>query len=187
MAARSVLLAGADERDLTKLSEYRAIGGYESVPKAMKLSPEKLIELLIKDKQNNPSNYSLGKLYSDTFYKTLKKVLKPDGLVVVQSTSPYYAKNSFWCVEKTLASVGFHTTPYHAYVPSFGDWGYVMGFNNISTETFYLPAHLQFYDGSQFREMLNFPKDMGYVPTEINRLNNQVLIHYFEDEWRKVQ
>ena len=28
MAARSVLLAGADERDLTKLAEYQAIGGY---------------------------------------------------------------------------------------------------------------------------------------------------------------
>ena len=28
MPARSVLLAGADDRDLTKLAEYRAIGGY---------------------------------------------------------------------------------------------------------------------------------------------------------------
>ena len=30
MAARSVLLAGADERDLTKLAEYQAIGGYDA-------------------------------------------------------------------------------------------------------------------------------------------------------------
>ncbi len=47
MGARSVLLAGADERDLTKLSEYRAIGGYDQVPKARKLKPEKLIETLL--------------------------------------------------------------------------------------------------------------------------------------------
>ena len=47
MAARSVLLAGADERDLTKLAEYQAIGGYSQVPKALKLTPEKLIETLL--------------------------------------------------------------------------------------------------------------------------------------------
>jgi NADH-quinone oxidoreductase subunit F len=45
--ARSVLLAGADERDLTKLSEYRAIGGYAGVPKARAMAPEQLIELLL--------------------------------------------------------------------------------------------------------------------------------------------
>ncbi len=47
MAARSVLLAGADERDLTKLAEYQAIGGYAQVPKARMLKPEKLIETLL--------------------------------------------------------------------------------------------------------------------------------------------
>jgi NADH-quinone oxidoreductase subunit F len=47
VGARSVLLAGADERDLTKLSEYRAIGGYDQVPKARKLTPEQLIETLL--------------------------------------------------------------------------------------------------------------------------------------------
>ncbi len=47
MGARSVLLAGADDRDLTKLAEYRAVGGYDQVPKARKLTPEKLIETLL--------------------------------------------------------------------------------------------------------------------------------------------
>ncbi len=47
MGARSILLAGADERDLTKLAEYRALGGYEGLPKARKLKPEKLIEILL--------------------------------------------------------------------------------------------------------------------------------------------
>jgi NADH-quinone oxidoreductase subunit F len=38
-----MLLAGADERDLTRLSEYQAIGGYEQVPKARAMTPEALI------------------------------------------------------------------------------------------------------------------------------------------------
>jgi NADH-quinone oxidoreductase subunit F len=47
VGVRSVLLAGADDRDLTKLAEYRAIGGYTQVPKALQLTPEKLIETLL--------------------------------------------------------------------------------------------------------------------------------------------
>src|SRR4029453_15633941 len=40
---RAMLLAGADERDLTKLAEYQAIGGYEQVPKARAMTPDDLI------------------------------------------------------------------------------------------------------------------------------------------------
>jgi len=47
VGARNVLLAGAGERDLTKLAEYRAIGGYDGVPKALRLKPEQLIEILL--------------------------------------------------------------------------------------------------------------------------------------------
>ena len=43
MGLRSMLLAGADERDLTKLAEYQAIGGYEQVPKARAMSSDDLI------------------------------------------------------------------------------------------------------------------------------------------------
>src|SRR5881398_2243991 len=38
-----MLLGGADERDLTKLAEYRAIGGYDQVPKALAMSSDELI------------------------------------------------------------------------------------------------------------------------------------------------
>src|SRR6476661_4802184 len=43
-----MLLAGADERDLTKLDEYRAIGGYDQVPKALKMTSDELIAELQK-------------------------------------------------------------------------------------------------------------------------------------------
>jgi NADH-quinone oxidoreductase subunit F len=44
--AADVLLAGADERDLTKLDEYRAIGGYDALAKARAMTPDALIEEL---------------------------------------------------------------------------------------------------------------------------------------------
>jgi spermidine synthase len=131
----------------------------------------------------DPSNYSLGKLYSDTFYRALKKVLKPEGLLVVQSTSPYYARNSYWCVVNTLASVGFLTTPYHAYVPSFGDWGYVIATLSPFKAGEKYPAGLRYLSAESFLQMLHFPSDMLPTVKAVNKLNNQRLVHLFESEW----
>ncbi len=47
MGARSLLLADTEGRDLTQLAAYREIGGYNAVAKARKLTPDKLIELLL--------------------------------------------------------------------------------------------------------------------------------------------
>lgn len=135
----------------------------------------------------DPSNFSVGKLYTNSFYKEIKRALVQDGAFVVQSTSPFVARKSFWCVNNTISSVGFKTLPYHVFVPSFGEWGYVLGFNSLSTQVSYLPADLKFYDNQQFAEMVNFPRDMRFIATDINKLNNQVLIHYFEDEWGRIQ
>jgi NADH-quinone oxidoreductase subunit F len=45
--ALEVLLAGTEDRDLTKLKEYKAIGGYDQVPKARAMTPEALIDELM--------------------------------------------------------------------------------------------------------------------------------------------
>ena len=131
----------------------------------------------------DPSTYSLGKLYTDTFYRTLKQALKPDGLLVVQSTSPYYAKNSYWCVVNTLNSSGFQTTPYHAYVPSFGDWGYVIASLTPFQAGNSYPPGLRYLCSQSFAQMLYFPADMLPTIKAVNKLNNQRLVHLFETEW----
>jgi spermidine synthase len=33
--------------------------------------------------------------------------------------------------------------------------------------------------------MFVFPPDMSPVPVEINRLDNQMLVRYYEEEWKK--
>lgn len=135
----------------------------------------------------DPSNFSLGKLYSDTFYKTLRKALKPGGLVVIQSTSPYYAKNSYWCVVNTLKASGFLTTPYHAYVPAFGDWGYVIGSLQPFDAPRQYPPGLAYISPESFACMLEFPHDMQPTKLAVNRLNNQELVHLFEAEWSEYE
>lgn len=135
----------------------------------------------------DPSNYSVGKLYTNSFYSLLKELSSPEGVIVVQSTSPFVAPKSFWTVNKTLESVGFHTVPYHNYVPSFGEWGYIMAMKKpyyLKPKTF-IPG-LKFISKQSLDQMFYFPKDIAKRETEVNKLNNQVLVKCFEDEWAEV-
>jgi spermidine synthase len=131
----------------------------------------------------DPSNYSIGKLYTLTFFRLLREVVAPEGLVVVQSTSPFIAPKAYWCVANTLKAAGFEVTPYHAYVPSFGEWGFI-----LAGKTGFLPAQsypegLRFVTKETVDAMLHFPIDMKKRDTEINRLDNQALVRYFDEEW----
>ncbi len=133
----------------------------------------------------DPSNYSIGKLYSTTFYGALRQALKPQGALVIQSTSPYYAKESFWCVVNTLKAVGLVTLPYHAYVPSFGDWGYILASKTpLRIQTHY-PHHLRYITPEIINTLVTFPQDMRSKNHLVNRLNNQVLVQHFEQEWSR--
>lgn len=134
----------------------------------------------------DPSNFSVGKLYSLSFYNRLFKNLKENGVVVIQSTSPLVAPKSYWCVENTLKKAGFLTVPFHTYVPAFGDWGYVMASKQPLQFTQALPESLLYYSPKTFDAMCVFPKDIEHRNVDINRLNNQVLVRYFEEEWSKI-
>lgn len=135
----------------------------------------------------DPSSFSIGKLYSTLFYTKLKAAVKTEGIIVIQSTSPYVAPKSFWCVNETLRSVGFYTKPYHNYVPSFGEWGYIIATPKPQHRWFYaLPGGLRFIDSATLSQLFHFPEDMRTKEElQPNKLNNQALVHYFEDEWGK--
>jgi spermidine synthase len=135
----------------------------------------------------DPSNYALGKLYSVPFYRLLAKHIAPEGLMVIQSTSPYFAPNAFWSINATLQETGLKTWPYHVYVPSFGEWGFIIGSKKASyaKPTTY-SVKTQFLDAATTTEMFTFPKDMAQRVVEPNYLNNQRLVRYFEEDWGKI-
>ena len=134
----------------------------------------------------DPTNYSLGKLYSTVFYRLLEKRLAAHGVIVVQTTSPLYARQSFWCIVRTLESVGLTVTPYHAYVPAFGEWGFALATRQSWRFPDRYPPGLRFLTPEITPTLFQFPPDMGPVDVEINRLNNQILVRYYENEWRQV-
>lgn len=132
----------------------------------------------------DPTHYSTGKLYSRTFYEFAKARLQDDGTLVTQASSPFFGRKSYWCIVTTLESAGFHVAPYHAFVPSFADWGFVLAKHHAFSPPAALPKmSLRFLDDGMLRAMFGFPADVSRIPTGINRLNNQALVAYYNEEW----
>ena len=135
----------------------------------------------------DPSTFSLGKLYSVPFYALLKKRIASHGLVVVQATSPYFAPHAYWSIEATLREAGFKTYPYHTYVPSFGEWGFILaaaGGDFAAPTQYRLP--MRYLNAEVTREMFAFPPDMQRIEVEANHLNSQALVRYFDEDWHRV-
>jgi len=74
----------------------------------------------------DPDTPVLGRLYSTEFYALVSRALAPGGLMVVQSGSPYSTQTAFWRTVSTIVAAGYAVTPYHVYVPTFGDWGFAL-------------------------------------------------------------
>lgn len=134
----------------------------------------------------DPDNYSIGKLYTTAFYRLLARHIVPGGSFVVQSTSPLFARQSFWSIVETLKSAGLDTYPYHVYVPSFGEWGYVLATHGPFTAPTELPSGLRFLTVAAVNEAFEFPRDMGPVPARANHLNDQMLVRYYGEEFDKI-
>ena len=135
----------------------------------------------------DPSNFALGKLYSVPMYRLVARHLAAGGKMVVQSTSPYFAPHAYWSVVATLEAAGLKTAPYHVYVPSFGEWGYVLA---GAEADFRLPIRVdvptRFLNAAEMAQMFRFPADMARREVEPNYLNNQKLVAYFEQDWANV-
>lgn len=140
----------------------------------------------------DPNNFALGKLYTTRFYNLLKQKLKPDSAIVIQTTSPLIARNSFWCIIKTMEAAGYSVKPYNTTVPSFGIWGYALA----KLQPFETPQNppenieLKFLNNQTFASMFEFSADTDLPKNEqieINRLDNQALVRYYESEWRRFE
>ena len=131
----------------------------------------------------DPSNYAVGKLYTDHFYRRLVEHLNPGGLFVVQSSSPLAARRTYWSVVTTVESIGWKVRPYHVYVPSFGEWGFLLASREPVKFDGPLPFPTRFLNADNIEGLFSFPNDMARLPVEVNRIFDQVLVRYFQQDW----
>jgi spermidine synthase len=131
----------------------------------------------------DPTNFAIGKLYTVSFYRELARALAPGAVVSVQSTSPLVAPRAYWTVATTLEAAGLITRGYHVYVPSFGEWGFVLASNEPIGRPGPLPSGLRFLTPQTDALAFTFPPDMARRAVPVNRLDNQALVREFEAEW----
>lgn len=151
--------------------------------------PDEIYDFIVVDFPD-PTNYALGKLYTNLFYRLLERHINVKGRAVIQSTSPLYARHAFWTVVQTVESVGLNAAPYHALVPSFGEWGYILvgrdSVEQLAAPPQKIPVPTRFLTPQLWPSLFSFPADMSRVPAEVNRLDNQLLVRIFEEEWKQV-
>lgn len=137
----------------------------------------------------DPGAYSVGKLYTRRFFRLLRQRLGSGATVGIQCTSPLVAPKSFWCIVRTLEEAGFYVRPYRASVPTFGIWGFAIASTAPLGRNVQLAAdvinRLKFLNQDMIVNMFELPTDLARVDSEINRLNNQVLVRYYEQEWSR--
>jgi len=101
------------------------------------------------------------------------------------SLSRLYSQ-AFWSIKKTMQSTNLYTQPYHTYIPSFGEWGFVL----VS----HLPIKfkenepiktLKYLNKEVMNKMTIFAKDIDEIDVEINKLSNHKLIGYYDEGWKK--
>lgn len=150
-------------------------------------SNTELFDVIIIDLPD-PKDVAISKLYTNVFYELVLKRLSATGVIVTQSTSPLFGREAFWSINATLKDTGLHTLPYHTYVPSFGEWGFIAASRRpisrfASRQSLELPSGLRFLNADNFRAMTYFPADMDALLVEVNTIEDHSLVQYYESGW----
>lgn len=138
----------------------------------------------------DPRSVELGRLYSYEFYSNCYRLLRPQGIVITQAGSPYFATKAFECIQKTMAEAGFNTLPLHNQVITLGEWGWSMGQKQspypdlqqtLRKLQFSVPT--QWIDNEAMQLITSFGKTSYLTKdsdsVEVNSIHNPVLYKYY--------
>ncbi|WP_028974734.1 polyamine aminopropyltransferase [Spirochaeta cellobiosiphila] len=141
-------------------------------------------DLIISDLPD-PNNVSLGRMYSREFYRILHNSLAMYGVLVVQSTSPYHARKTFWTIHNSIQAGGFaNVDSYHCYVPSFGDWGFNMAYNGPSRiHDIELKVPTKYLNDGVVAQVFQFGSDRNNIYDTISTLDDPKVVHSYHKEW----
>lgn len=134
----------------------------------------------------DPRTESLARLYSREFYGLIGRHLAPGGMMVTQAASPYFAHKAYWCIVHTIQAAGFTVQPYHTYVPSFGEWGFVLASNvRYDWDGMALDVPLRYLEPALLPRMRQFDADMAQTPTSISTQDTAAVWRYYLEDWRR--
>ena len=127
-----------------------------------------------------------AKLYSVEFYTLVRNSLVDEGLITVQSGSPFFAPEAFWSIDAGITEAGFTTLPYHVNVPSFGDWGFVLATVGSNPEPAIQTKNVptSFFTQEVFDSATVFSPDLTSHEVRPSTMLDPVIIQYTSRGWQ---
>lgn len=146
-----------------------------------------LYDLILSDLPD-PSNDALSRLYSTAFYRVISNRLTADGIFATQATGTFHTKQAFWCIYETIKASEFtEVIPYHTYVPSFGDWGFIMAAKHrLDIQNYTANYPVKYLDSTLVKQMFFFEKDIANPGNiAVNKLDSPTILNYFLEDWER--
>jgi spermidine synthase len=188
---------GRTRRDFVRLNEGSLASPKVSIVNADAMQhlreDEAFYDVILVDLPD-PDSEVLAKLYSTAFYALAEKRLALHGVLVTQATSPFYSREAFWSIVRTLQAAvpaelpgALHVAAYHESVPSFGEWGFALAsHDNVDLKALAPHVPTRYLTPETLQAMFVFGKDMtAPAVVRINRLDDPVLFRYHRDGWRQ--
>ncbi|MDX2301205.1 MAG: polyamine aminopropyltransferase [Microscillaceae bacterium] len=145
----------------------------------------------------DPRTVELGRLYSKEFYELCYRHLRPQGVMITQSGSPYFNGKAFECINRSVQAAGFQTIQIHNQILTFGEWGWTVGAKHLSTTALkkamrrlkFDDIHTLWLNQEAMLMMTSFGKrdffyDPKLDPVDTNTIHHPVLYRYYlEGNW----
>jgi len=113
----------------------------------------------------------------------IRRRMSDNGLVVTQSSSPFFTPRTFWGIEKTLAHVFDDTLSFQASIPSFGIWGFHLArVNQTIPRTFNIDVETAFINDEVMSAAMVFADDIAKMDVPVNSIMEPKLYQlYLQD------
>ena len=161
---------------------------------------DRIFDVVIADFPD-PKSVAVARLYSLEFYQLLARHIGPGGVLVTQSTSPFFSQRAFLTILKTVRAAGIPAVAYHNHIPTMGEWSWVLGMKGLGRGEEGLTAEdlkrrvlalnfedveTRFLNPEGMLGMLSFGKgildDLDSVEV-CHEMNLSVLYEYRQGEW----
>ncbi len=131
----------------------------------------------------DPHNEAIAKLYSLEFYTMLSRRMSEGGALVTQSSSPFFARKTFWTIRTTLEKVFVGSQSYQVSVPAFGLWGFNIARKNQSLAVDNIGVKTRFISNRTYEAALVFGKDISKpAGLAVNSIFEPVLYQFYLDD-----
>ncbi len=133
----------------------------------------------------DPNNEAISKLYSEEFYAMLRARMRGNAVMVTQSSSPFFARRTYWSIAATIESVFGNNSNYQIAIPSFGVWGFNLAALKTPGRPADFPAGLSFISEATYAAAEVFPPDIQR-PEEVvvNSIMDPKLYQQYEKDMR---